>query len=96
MAVGKDYLTKKVSEKTGLNAIDTKLIIASFLDAIKKELAEGKKIELRGFGRFFVKESKPRIARNPRNGLEVKVDKKFKPTFKVSDSIVNKLNEGQD
>lgn len=96
MSVGRDYLTKKVSEKTGLNAIDTKLIIASFLDAVKKELSEGKKVELRGFGRFFVKESKARIARNPRNGLTVKVDKRFKPTFKVSDKIVEKLNESRD
>jgi len=96
MAVGKDYLTKRVSEKTGLNTLDTKLVIASFLDAVKRELSEGKKIELRGFGRFFVKESKPRMARNPRNGLEVNVGKKFKPAFKVSDKIINKLNEGRD
>ena len=96
MALGREELARKVSEKTGLNLIDAKLVVASFFDAIKSELVKGKRIELRGFGRFFVKEKKPRIARNPRSGQEVNVQRKFSPIFKISDIIIKKLNESRE
>jgi DNA-binding protein HU-beta/integration host factor subunit beta len=95
MSVGREELARMVSEKTGLNLLDAKLVIAAFFDAVKKELMEGKRVELRGFGRFFVREVRPRTARNPRNGKEINVLGKFKPVFKVSDEIVKKLNENQ-
>ena len=95
MAVGKENLARKVSEKTGLNLIDAKLIVATFLDAIKGELAKGKRVELRGFGRFFIKEKKARTARNPRNGQKIDVGRKFSPVFKISNELVKKLNEGR-
>jgi len=95
MTIGREDLARMVSEKTGLNLLDAKLIIASFFDAMKAELAKGKRIELRGFGRFFVREKKSRVAKNPKNGQKVYIDHKFNPTFKISDRIVKKLNENQ-
>ena len=94
MSVGREDLARMVSEKTGLNLIDAKLVVASFLDAIKDELSKGRRVELRGFGRFFVKEKKPRTARNPRNGQTIDVGRKLSPVFKISDEIIKKLNEG--
>ncbi|MDR0305089.1 MAG: integration host factor subunit beta [Chitinispirillales bacterium] len=95
MSVGREDLARMVSEKTGLNLLDAKLVIASFLDMMKAELIKGKRIELRGFGRFFVKERKSRAAKNPKTGQKINIDRRFNPAFKISDKIVKKLNEKQ-
>jgi len=92
MAVGKDNLARAVSVKTGLNLIDTRILVSAFFDAIKDELQEKKKIELRGFGSFYVKQRKARAARNPRTGEKVSVAAKNIPVFKVSDKLLEKLN----
>jgi nucleoid DNA-binding protein len=93
MAVGKDNLARVVSEKTGLNLIDTRILVTTFFDAIKEELVEKKKIELRGFGSFYVKECKARNARNPRTGEKISIAARKIPVFKVSDKLLEKLNE---
>jgi nucleoid DNA-binding protein len=47
-------------------------------------LANGGRIELRGFGVFSVKSRKSRMARNPRTGTPVALDKRYVPVFKAS------------
>ena len=93
MAVGKDILARTVSEKTGLNLIDSKILTAAFFDAIKDELSAKKRIELRGFGNFAVKECKARAARNPRTGENLAIPTRNVPVFKVSNILLEKLNK---
>lgn len=93
MAVGKDNLARTVSEKTGLNLIDTKILVSAFFDAIKDELCDKKRIELRGFGSFYIKNSKAKVARNPRTGEKVNVAAKNVPVFKVSTKLLEELNK---
>ena len=40
---------------------------------MKKALADGKRIELRGFGVFQVRDRKRGIGRNPKTGVEVPI-----------------------
>jgi integration host factor subunit beta len=91
-SIGKEHLARIVSENTGLNLIDARLFVMAFLEAIKSELASGKRIELRGLGCFYVKEYAPGRGRNPRNGDIIFVPRRKKPIFKVSQLIINKLN----
>jgi nucleoid DNA-binding protein len=93
MTIGKDYLARVVSEKTGLNLIDTRLLVTAFFDALKNEMADGRKVELRGLGSFFVRNCKALKARNPRSGEKIDLPERKKPVFKVSQQIVEKLNE---
>jgi integration host factor subunit beta len=90
--IGKEHLARVVSENTGLNLIDARLIVMAFLEAIKTELANGKKIEIRGLGSFYVKEYAPARGRNPRSGETIFVPRRKKPIFKVSQLITDKLN----
>jgi len=91
-SIGKEHLARVVSKNTGLNLIDARLIVMAFLEAIKSELASGKKIELRGLGSFSVKEYAAAKGRNPRSGEEISMPKRKKPVFKVSQLIINELN----
>ena len=44
-----------------------------FYEAVKGGLSQGRTIELRGFGTFYVKQRKRRIGHNPKTGKKVEV-----------------------
>ena len=66
------------------------------LEEIGKALAEGRRVELRGFGAFSVRERKARKGRNPRTGASVKVKAKRVPFFKPGKELRVKVNGGVD
>lgn len=90
--ITKKDLVEKVSDKTGLTQVDTKIVIESFLDSVSKALQSGKNIEIRGFGRFKIKEKKARMARNPRTNEQIHVKAGFKPIFEASKELRNRVN----
>ena len=67
-------------------------IVNTIFSEITKSLAEGRRVELRGFGAFSVQHRKERIGRNPRTGDSVKVNEKFIPRFKTGKELRNRLN----
>ena len=61
-------------------------------EKITDALAQGDRVELRGFGAFSVKTRSARIGRNPRTGEVVQVSEKFIPYFKSGKQIRDILN----
>lgn len=83
---------KKKNPKLSLS--DTEAIFDIFCDSIKNELKKNKRIELRGFGVFFIKEIKEKFsARNPKTGELIYVPKKNKVRFKSSKNFNKEINE---
>jgi integration host factor subunit beta len=80
--VTKKEIVKQISERIGLTQLKTKEIVQLTFDAIVDTLLEDKRIELRNFGVFEVKQRKARKARNPRTGEKVDVPAKNVVTFK--------------
>ena len=78
----KKEIVKQISDRIGLTQLKTKEIVQQTFDAIVDTLISERRIELRNFGVFEVKERKPRKARNPRTGEKVDVPSKFVVTFK--------------
>jgi len=72
----------KIANETKLKQIDVKKIVQKTFDCIIDSLAEGKKVELRNFGIFKVKQRKGRTGRNPRTGEVVPVPPKKVVVFK--------------
>tara|TARA_Y100000768_G_C23536860_1_gene477434 strand:+ start:281 stop:571 length:291 start_codon:yes stop_codon:yes gene_type:complete len=72
------------SKLTGLTKVETELVLDSFLNTIKKSLANGERIDIRGFGSFLVKNRKPRAARNPSTNESIFLEEQYIPSFKVS------------
>ena len=66
------------------------------LDEIAEALAEGNRVELRGFGAFSVRERKPRVGRNPRTGEKVEVRAKRVPFFRPGKELRARVNGGDD
>ncbi|MBD3322350.1 MAG: hypothetical protein GF350_14715 [Chitinivibrionales bacterium] len=94
--ITKRDLVEKISEKTGLTQVDTKIVVESFLEAVSRTLQSGMNIEIRGFGRFKIKKKNARIARNPRTGEQIHVDAGFKPIFEASNELRKRVNSDED
>ena len=78
----KKEIVKQISDELGLTQLKTKEIVQMTFDAIIETLLQERRIELRNFGVFEVKQRKARKARNPRTGDQVEVGPKFVVTFK--------------
>ena len=77
-----------------LNQEDIEDIINIFLSSLQKALREGKKIELRGFGTFFIKKIKEKYtSRNPKTGELIYVPEKNKVRFKPTKGLKELLNK---
>jgi nucleoid DNA-binding protein len=90
--ITKKDLVEKISDRTGLTQVDTKIVVETFLDAVSKTLRNGKNIEIRGFGRFKIKEKKARMARNPRTNVHIQVPAGYKPVFEASKELRKRIN----
>jgi integration host factor subunit beta len=92
----KSELIEKIAAKNPhLYHRDVERIINTVLDEIIRSLANGDRVELRGFGAFSVKARDARLGRNPRTGEAVDVDAKKVPFFKTGKELRERLN-GKD
>jgi len=80
----------KISQKKSTEIVDF------IFDKMKNAILNGERIEIRGFGSFFVKSYQPRKGRNPKTGEIIDVLPKKLPFFKVGKDLKKKLIEGLD
>jgi len=73
---------------------DVERIVSTVLDEISGALANGDRVELRGFGAFSVKLRPARQGRNPHTGEAVSVDEKRVPFFRTGKELRERLNNG--
>jgi integration host factor subunit beta len=86
-------LIQKISDDNPhLYQRDVEKIVNTIFDEITKAMAEGDRVELRGFGAFSVKKRDGRTGRNPRTGEAVDVDQKHVPFFKTGKLLRDRLN----
>jgi len=81
------------SRNPHLGQRDVENIVNVVFEAISTALAEGNRVELRGFGTFSVKNRAARAGRNPRTGANVKVEEKWVPFFKSGKELRDRLNQ---
>ena len=71
---------------------DVERVVSTVFDTITEALAEGNRVELRGFGAFSVKERESRMGRNPRTGEDVFVPEKHVPFFRTGKDLRAKID----
>ena len=71
---------------------DVENIVNAIFEEITEALADGNRVELRGFGAFSVKNRPARTGRNPRTGESVEVEEKWVPFFKTGKELRERLN----
>ena len=75
-----------------LRVEEVEQVVDLFFDEISQRLAEGGRVELRGFGTFSTRQRDARSGRNPRTGDSVSVPAKKVPYFKPGKEIRERLN----
>lgn len=83
----KAELVEKVSAKINLTKKDTERVVNIVFGSIIQALAQGDKVELRGFGSFRVRSRESRDGRNPRTGDTVQIPPKNVPFFKAGKEL---------
>ena len=83
-------IAQKIQFKTGLTKKESADIIESVFLIMKESLISGEDLKISGFGKFFVKQTSPRIGRNPVTGESMTIVArrilkfKFSPLLKKS------------
>jgi integration host factor subunit beta len=94
--VTKKELSKAISEELGLTSLAALQAVQRVLDGITDTLVEKGRIELRNFGVFEVRKRKPRKARNPRTGEQVKVPAKMVVAFRPGREMEERVGRLKD
>lgn len=76
-----------------LKADDVDLAVKSLLEMMAGALAEGDRIEIRGFGSFSLHYRPPRQGRNPKTGEPVALPGKHVPHFKPGKELRERVTE---
>ena len=88
------YLT---AESTGTKKLLALQVVDSIFKTLRHALIEGNRIEIRGFGTFTVKDTKPKPkARNPRTGEIIYVPGRRKTHFKPGKALKQALDNSND
>ena len=93
MSLIKSKLIEKLTDQNNhLFTRDLERVVNTIFNEITQSLADGKRVELRGFGAFSVQHRAARVGRNPRSGESVNVEEKYIPRFKTGKELRLKLN----
>ena len=82
------------SRQTQLSAKDVELAVKTIIEHMSQTLAEGERIEIRGFGSFSLHYREPRKGRNPKTGDAVQLTGKYVPHFKPGKELRERVNSG--
>jgi integration host factor subunit beta len=89
-----ELLQALAKENPELRVEDVERAVDTFFDEVAESLAQGGRVELRGFGAFSTRQREARKGRNPRTGDTVSVPEKRVPYFKPGKEMRARLNVG--
>lgn len=83
-------------KQTQLAYKDVELAVKNMLEHMATTLANGERIEIRGFGSFSLHYRPPRVGRNPKTGDSVDLTAKYVPHFKPGKEMRERVNESME
>ncbi len=87
-----DLIAKLADRYPQLLARDAELAVKVILETMSATLAQGGRIEIRGFGSFALNYRPPRVGRNPKSGEKVQVPAKYVPHFKAGKELRERVD----
>ena len=82
-------IVNRVAETSDVSRVKAAVAVDTIFDTLKSALSDGKRIELRGFGVFQVRDRKRGIGRNPKTGVEVTIGPGKTVRFKPGKDLQN-------
>ncbi|NCD40657.1 MAG: HU family DNA-binding protein [Bacteroidia bacterium] len=89
--MNKAELIDFIAQETGQTKVVAQKALEAYVKAVKASLVAGDRIQLTGFGTFYVDSRAARLGRNPRTGQEIAIGAKkiakFKPGKDLADAV---------
>lgn len=85
-------IAQAIAAKSKLTIADTRAVIDAFLDQIADTARSGDEVSLPGFGKFKVRKTPAREARNPATGKTIKVAASRKVVFQPAKALKDSMN----
>ncbi len=82
-------IVNRVADLSDVSRVKAAVAVDTIIDAMKDALKDGKRIELRGFGVFQVRDRKKGVGRNPKTGVEVAITPGKTVRFKPGKELKN-------
>lgn len=93
MSVNRSDLIEQLALKANIPHQQAEEIIHLIFDNMADSMVRGRRIEIRGFGSFCVKEYGAYTGRNPRTGESIQVKPKRLPYFKVGKELRARVDQ---
>ncbi|WP_252179758.1 integration host factor subunit beta [Endozoicomonas sp. 4G] len=87
-----ELIERLTDQQDQLTVKDVELAIKSILEQMSQSLANGTRVEIRGFGSFSLHYRAPRMGRNPKTGDSVVLNGKHVPHFKPGKDMRDRVN----
>ena len=82
-----ELISRLEKDQPDLSPREVEQIVGFIFDCMSQRLADGGRVELRGFGTFTTRARDGRTGRNPRTGVSVTVPAKRVPHFKPGKAL---------
>jgi integration host factor subunit beta len=89
-----ELIDRLAEQQQHLAHVDVELAVKAILEQMSASLADGDRIEIRGFGSFSLHYRAPRLGRNPKTGDAVALPGKYVPHFKPGKALRERVNNG--
>lgn len=97
MSLTKSALIGRIAARQQLlTEKDVELAVKTLVEQMVDTLANGERVEIRGFGSFSLHYRPPRVGRNPKTGTSVEVGPKYVPHFKPGKELKDRVNYQDD
>ena len=83
------------NKHTHLSQKDVEISVKLMIEQMANSLANGERIEVRGFGSFSLHYRKARLGRNPKTGETVALPPKYAPHFKPGKELRERVNQSR-
>lgn len=88
----KSELIESLAERADITLAKAEEVVDLFFNGITETLAQGNRVEIRGFGAFTVRDYKSYVGRNPKTGAQITVPPKRLPFWKTGQELKQRVD----
>ena len=88
----KSELIESLAERADITLAKAEEVVDLFFNSITETLAQGARVEIRGFGAFTVRDYKSYKGRNPKTGEQITVPPKRLPFWKTGQELKQRVD----
>jgi integration host factor subunit beta len=86
-------LVETLRAEAGITKNEAEVVVNMVFDEMSNAMANGDRIEIRGFCSFYVKQYKAYTGRNPKTGEKVEIKPKKLPFFKFGKELKERVDK---